>query len=148
MFNLHDVIEGSKIKYDGSIYDVKGKVLYVTEKESESVYAKMLLNDHNVLVISPEDNVAYIGKNLGKLNEFNGYPTAVSFNGQQYELVNHDYQIVYSILFGNPLDVEGEVEFWDYESGDSIISVAVTSRDKKRADVVAKYISMEELELV
>lgn len=145
MFDLQLVVEGSVIKYNGKSFDVKGKVLYITEKEPEIKYAKMLLNDHNVLVVSPEDNIAYIGKNYGRLPDFDGFPQNVIFEGKEYEMVNHDYQIVDRIVFGNPVEVEGEVEFWDYEKDDTIISVAVTSREKIRADVVAKYINVDEL---
>ena len=145
MFDLQAVVKGSVINYDGKSFDVKGKVLYITEKEPEAKYAKILLNDHNVLVVSPADNIAYIGKNYGQLTDFDGFPQNVVFDGKEYEMVNHDYQIVDRIVFGNPIEVEGEVEFWDYENEDTIISVAVTSREKIRADVVAKYINVEEI---
>ena len=145
MFDLQAIVKGSVIKYDGKLFDVKGKVLYITEKEPEAKYAKILLNDHNVLVVSPEDNITYIGKNYGQLTDFDGFPQNVVFDGKEYEMVNHDYQIVDRIVFGNPLEVEGEVEFWDYENEDTIISVAVTSREKIRADVVAKYINIDEI---
>ena len=145
MLNLQTVAEGSVVKYDGKSFEVKGKVLYITEKEPKAIYAKMVLNDHNVLVVSPEDNIAYIGKNHGHLSEFDGFPQNVIYKGKEYEMINHDYQIVDRIVFGNPIEVEGEVEFWDYENEDTIISVAVSSRKKIRADVVAKYINVEEL---
>ena len=81
----------------------------------------------------------------GTLPEFNQYGEKVSYNGKSFEQVNHDYQMVVCIDFGNPLEVEGEVEFWDYENDSDIISVAVVSRSKVRADVVAKYISFDDI---
>lgn len=142
---LDKITKGCAISIANKKYKVLSKVLYVTQNESQSVYAKMILEDHNILVISPQDEIAYFGKNEGTLPEFSQYGERVLYNGKNYEQVNHDYQIVTSIEFGNPLDVEGEVEFWDYENDSDIISVAVVSRSKLRADVVAKYISFDDI---
>lgn len=141
---LDRITEGCTISIANAKYKVLSKVLYVTQNEPQSVYAKMILEDHNILVVSPQDEIAYFGKNEGTLPEFNQYGEKVSYNGKSFEQVNHDYQMVVGINFGNPLDVEGEVEFWDYENDSDIISVAVVSRSKERADVVAKYISFED----
>lgn len=142
---LDRITEGCTILIANAKYKVLSKVLYVTQNEPQSVYAKMILEDHNILVVSPQDEIAYFGKNKGTLPEFNQYGEKVSYNGKSFEQVNHDYQIVVGVKFGNPLDVEGEVEFWDYENDSDIISVAVVSRSKVRADVVAKYISFDEI---
>lgn len=142
---LDKITKGCTISIANKKYKVLSKVLYVTQNESQSIYAKMILEEHNILVISPQDEIAYFGKNKGTLPEFSQYGEKVLYNGKSYEQVNHDYQIVVSIEFGNPLDVEGEVEFWDYENDSDIISVAVDSRSKVRADVVAKYISFDDI---
>lgn len=120
---LDRITEGCTISIANEKYKVLSKVLYVTQNELQSVYAKMILEDHNILVVSPQDGIAYFGKNEGILPEFNQYGEKVLYNGKSYEQVNHDYQIVVSIKFGNPLDAEGEVEFWDYENDSNIISV-------------------------
>jgi len=145
---IEKIVDGCKVRIDSREYGVLGKTMYVTEKCPDVPYAKILLENHYVLVISPSDEVAYFGKNEGRIVEFDGYQTDVSYNGVHYSQVAHDYQIVVSIVFGNPLNVEGEVEYWDYESEDRIISVAVTSREKKRADVVAKYIGLSDIEIL
>lgn len=142
---LDRITEGCTISVANEKYKVLSKVLYVTQNEPQSVYAKMILDDHNILVVSPQDEIAYFGKNEGTLPEFNQYGEKVLYNGKSYEQVNHDYQIVVGIKFGNPLDVEGEVEFWDYENDRDIISIAVVSRNKVRADVVARYISIDDI---
>lgn len=148
MMLLNKIIEGCSVRINGEKYRVLGKTLYVTQKEPESLYAKILLDDHQVLVLAPSDKVAYFGKNVGKLTEFDFYPLEVEFGRKVYKQINHDYQITTNIEFGSPLEVEGEVEFWDYEVEDLIISVAVVSRDKKRADVVAQYILYNEIEVL
>lgn len=145
---LEKIQKDSSIQVHGQVYIVKGKAMYVSVKNPDTEYAKILLNDHNVLVLSPFDNVAYIGKNMGRLHEFDNFPESVCFNGVQYNQVANDYQLVTQLVFGSPLDVEGEVQYWDYEAGDSIISTAITSRKKERADVVGRYISFEEIEIL
>lgn len=145
MFELNKVVEGSNIVIDNLSYKVLGKSFYVTEKDCSETYAKILLNDHNVLVVSLTDGVAYFGKNKGRLVEFDGYPETVNYDGAKYEKVSHDYQIVTKIEFGSPLEVEGEVEYWDYEADDKIISIAVVSRTKERADIVARYLSFDQI---
>lgn len=142
---LDKITEGRTILIENEKYKVISKVLYVTQNDPQAVYAKMILEGHNILVISPQDDIVYFGKNEGALPEFSQYGEKVLYKGKTFEQVNHDYQIVVGIEFGNPLDVEGEVEFWDYENDSDIISVAVVSRSKARADVVAKYISLEDI---
>lgn len=142
---LDKITEGCTILVENVKYKVLSKVLYVTQNDPEAIYAKMILEGHNILVISPKDEIAYFGINEGALPEFSQYGEKVLYKGKSFEQVNHDYQMVVSIEFGSPLDVEGEVEFWDYENDSDIISVAVVSRGKARADVVAKYISLEDI---
>lgn len=145
---LDKITEGCKIQIEGKTYAVLGKTMYVTQDNPDTPYAKMLLENHFVLVISPEDEVAYFGKNEGCVSAFDGFPNQVQYEGEIYEQVAHDYQIVINILFGQPLSVEGEVEYWDYEAGNNIISTAVTSRGKERADVIAHYIKLSDIVVI
>ncbi len=145
---LDKITEGASVKINGDGYKILGKVFYVTQGDPKSSYAKILLENHYVLVLVPSEKVAYFGKNKGRLAEFDLYPSKVEFEGKLYNQINHDYQIATQIVFGSPLEVEGEVEFWDYEVENLIISVAVVSRDKKRADVVAQYIPYDNIEIV
>jgi hypothetical protein len=145
MMLLNKITEGCYIKVNGEKYLVLGKAHYVAQSDPETSYAKILLEGHHVLVVSPSDKIAYFGKNEGRLSEFDSFSTEVNFGGEIYKQVNHDYQIVTKIDFGSPLEVEGEVEFWDYESNDFIISIAVASRNKERADIAARYIPFTEI---
>jgi hypothetical protein len=141
------IVEGSSVVIGGKSYKVLGKALYATQNDPESIYAKVLLENHYVLVLIPLDEVAYFGRNEGGVPEFDGFKKVVHFRGKEFKQVNHDYQIVLRVEFGSPLDVEGEVEFWDYEADNLIISVAVVSRNKERADVIANYISFSDIEI-
>lgn len=145
---FNKLIEGSSIIFEKKQYKVLGRALYVTKDNPNTIYEKILLSDHNVLVICPEDDVAYFGKNVGQLSEFDSLSNQISFNEKSFKKIGSDYQIVMELLFGSPLDVEGEVEYWDYEYKDEIISIAVVSRTKQRADVIAKYIDLEDIKVV
>lgn len=145
---LKKITVNSVIEYSERKYRVLGKVIYATQNDPSSIYVKILLEGHHVLVIVPADKIAYFGENVGELSEFNLFPQNVKFRDRQYTQVNSDYQIVLGIEFGSPLEVEGEVEFWDYEADDEIISIAVVSRNKTRADVVAKYISFNDINIL
>ena len=142
------IIEGCYVLIDNNRYKVLGKTMYVSESAPDIPYAKILLEDHFVLVISPTDDVAYFGKNEGHISAFDDYPNSVVYNGIEYTQIAHDYQIVTRIVFGSPLLIEGEVEYWDYDCGDKIVSIAVTSREKVRADVVAKYIGIADINVM
>lgn len=144
---LEKIVEGCKITIKDKQYNVYGKTLYVTKNEPNNVYSKILLEDSNVLVIIPKEEIAYFGKNLGRIENFNSFNDVVEYNEKKYSLVNHDYQIVLKVEFGNILELEGEVEFWDYEIDNSVISVGIVSRDRKRADVLAEYIPLSDIKV-
>ena len=145
---INKIIEDSSIIVEGKEYKVLGKGYYVTQKEPNVLYAKILLPNHYVLVISPSDSIAYFGQNRGLIEEFNSFDDKVYYNNKCFEQVNHDYQILIHLLFGSPLEVEGEVEFWDYECDNEIISIAEVSRNKLRADVIAQYIDYANIDVV
>ena len=146
MLLLEKIIEGSSVVYEDQAYKVIGKALYSTRNEPNSTYAKILLDNHYVLVIAPEEMI-YFGITEGRLSEFDSFDETVSYNGQEFQQVNHDYQVRLNIEFGSPSEVEGDVEFWDYEADDLIISIAEATDNKERADVVAKYISFDDVEV-
>lgn len=144
---LKQIVKNGEISIEGTPHKVLGKVFYTTLNDPNSEYAKILLDDHFVLVISPMDNVAYFGKNEGQLQSFDSLDSIVKYKGKLFNQVNHDYQIVLKIEFGSPVEVEGEVEFWDYECDNEIISIAKVSRDNSRADVIAQYILLKNIKI-
>jgi hypothetical protein len=144
---LEEIIEDRSIKFDGQSYKILGKAMYSTRDDPDTTYAKILLENHHVLVIVP-DEMVYFGINKGHLNEFDSFATIALYDGKQLQQVNHDYQIRLRLDFGSLSEVEGNVEFWDYEIDDTIISIAEIEGTKERADVVAKYISFDDIEVV
>jgi hypothetical protein len=144
---LEKIVESSTIKYLGQSYRVLGKAIYSTRNDPDSTYVKVLLENHHILVIVP-DEMAYFGVNKGCISEFDSFSDIIFYQGQKLTKVNHDYQVRLSLEFGSPTEVEGNVEFWDYEIDDTIISIAEIEGTKERADVVAKYIEFEDFDVI
>ena len=138
------IVEGSVIKFSDTDYKVLGKATYSTRNEPDSIYIKVLLEGHHVLVIVP-DEMIYFGVNKGRIPEFDSYGETVNYQGKQFKQVNHDHQIRLDLEFGSRTEVEGNVEFWDYEEGNIIISIAVNEWTHEREDVFAKYISFDDI---
>lgn len=148
MYSYDEFKEGYSVIIENNKYNILGMAYYVTQTDTENIYAKILLNDHYVLVVALSDNIAYFGRNFGEIKEFSSFDESIEYGNKKFEQVNSDYQILKNLVFGSPLEVEGEVVFWDYESGNDIISVAIVSRTKERADVVAKYIDIKDIKII
>jgi hypothetical protein len=147
MLLMEKIVEGSSIRFEDETYKVVGRAAYSTRNEQGSTYTKIFLEGHHVLVIVP-DEMIYFGVNKGHLPEFDSFGDAAEYDGKTLSQVNHDYQIRLSLDFGSPVVAEGNVEFWDYEAEGIIVSVAKVDGTNERADVVAKYISFDEIEVV
>lgn len=152
--NLADkIVENSDVVIDGKAYKVLGKALYNTQDVPETTYYKILFEDHFVLVIVPSEEITYFGKNMGLVKEFEtcpfeSCPRTVKYLGKMYTQKTHDHQVLLELLFGSQHEVEGNVEFWDYETIENdIISLAIDKCTSKRADVVGRYISLDEIEV-
>jgi hypothetical protein len=144
MFTLIDSIKcNSTIEVCGKKFKVMSKALYVTETESQKWYTKIILDGHWILVIAPFDNFIYFGHIQNVFGDGDLFPDNLKYDNNIFEKVAEDYQIMKEIIFGDPLMVEGEVKFADYECGDggTLISLAVVSRTKERADVIAKILT-------
>lgn len=149
MFKLIEAIkENSKIRIRGKVYGVLAKVYYVTESETENWYAKIQLENHYVLVISPYDDFMYFGY-VGESMpcEFPS-PETLEFGGNIYKKDADDYQMVKKFVFGNCLTMEGEVQFSDYSYENKIISLGLITRTGQRADVYAEVIEKSDVEVV
>lgn len=148
MYSYDEFKEGCSVIIENTKYKILGLAYYVTQTDTENIYAKILLNDHYVLVVALSDNIAYFGRNFGEIKEFSSFSESIEYGNKRFEQVNSDYQILKNLVFGSPLEVEGEVMFWDYESGNNIISIAIVSRTRERADVVARYVDIKDIEII
>ena len=149
MFKLIESIkENSALIVKGKEYQVLAKVLYVTESETEKWYAKIQLENHYVLVISPYDSFMYFGYVGDAMPCGFPSPEKLEFNGVLYQKDADDYQIVKEFVFGDCMAMEGEVQFSDYSCEDKIISLGLVTRTGKRADVYAEVVEIGEVEVI
>jgi hypothetical protein len=143
---IKKIKESSTLTIHGQKCKPVAKVHYVTVDNPDNEYIKVFFERHFVLVVSPNDNYMYFGKDMGCVLEEYPTPDEFSYNGQSYNKIVMDYQIVNSIEFGNPAETEGEVEFIDYEGEDNnLISIGKIARNGNRADVVANVIDLTDI---
>lgn len=147
MFKLIDNIQqGIQISVCGEKHTVLTKTFYVTETEQNNWYAKFVMDDHSVLVVAPFDDFMYFGRIQNVFGDGDIFADAISFENKTFNKQAEDYQIVKQLVFGDPLIAEGEVHYADYACDeDCIISLAVVSRTKKRADIVAQVITLDDI---
>ncbi|MFC2108365.1 hypothetical protein ACFLS5_02780 [Candidatus Bipolaricaulota bacterium] len=138
------IIPGCLLRIEGLELKAIGKSTYVTQSQPDTAYVKAFFEGHHALVICPEDQLAYFGRDVGSIGICEPMPESLVYQGELYSLVEHDYQIVKELVFGSPLDVEGEVEFWDYEclsDKNRVLSLGVAVRTGKHSDIVATVLS-------
>ena len=102
MFKLiENIKENSEIEIQGKKYRVLAKVFYVTESEKQNWYAKIQLENHYVLVISPFDDYMYFGYVGETMNCDFPTPDVLEFEGNIYNKDVDDYQMVKEFVFGD-----------------------------------------------
>ena len=149
MFKLiENIKENSIVKVRDEEYRVLAKVFYVTQSETEKWYAKIQLENHYVLVISPYDDFMYFGYVGSAMRCDFPSPETLEFEGNIYKKDADDYQIVKKFVFGNYLTMEGDVLFSDYSYEDKIISLGLITRTGQRADVYAEVIEKSDIEVI
>lgn len=145
---ISNIRENSKIIIDNKAYKVLAKAFYVTQSKPNDIYVKVFFKNHYVLVISPSDNFAYFGKNVGAIGPNFPTPTKLCHKSKKYRKVIQDYQIPVKLEFGSPVHTEGEVKFIDYENEKDknlIISVGLSMKTNRRADIVAKVLNKKNI---
>lgn len=149
MFNLiQSITESTKLLIKGIEYSVIAKVIYVTENEPIKWYAKIQLENHYVLVISPFDDYMYFGYVGIPIQCDFPTPNFLIYNGKTFNKEADDYQIVREFVFGDCLNMEGEVKFSDYSCDNEIISIGLITRTNERADVYAEQLSIDDITVV
>lgn len=144
---IEDVSLNTSVIIRGTCYRVLAMVKYVTEQDPEHWYVKLKLDKNSVLVISPFDNYMYLGFVGEPFSCDFPTPEIITHNDVDYKLETTDYQIVKEFVFGNILEMEGEVLFSDYSAGDRIISMGIISRTNTRADVYAEVLHPNDIKL-
>lgn len=148
---VEQIDKSSVVAIRGYRYPVLGKSNYVGASRPSEVYTKVFLAEKRVLVFLPHDDLAYFGRDVGSVGIEPPFQNQIEYGGESYQLVENDYQIVIQLEFGAPLQVEGEVEFWDFESvgvPEKLISIAVVQRTQSRSDILAKKICCQDVNLL
>jgi len=149
MFELIEKIhENSVLKIKGKEFRVLAKVKYVTQTETSNRYVKVQLENHFVLVIAPFDSYMYFGYVGTPFPCDFPAPDSIEYNGKKYTKEAEDYQIVKEFIFGDVLNMEGEVQYADFSCWNSLISIGIISRTKERADVYANIIDLKDIAVV
>ena len=145
---LNSISADSTLSIHGKLYQVTGKAIYTTKSEPDSLYTKIFLEGHKVLVFIPDENLIYFGTDKGNIgDDFISKDTFI-YQNETYKKTAEDQQIVTKIEFGDPRSVEGEVKFWDFENTEDetkLISLAVCKQSGERADVVADVINLSDI---
>lgn len=147
--NLNELLnlkENQEIVFNDAKYEVLSKTVYVTESQDDE-YVKYILTAHKILVVIPTDKIAYVGEIVEPFESEMQFSEKLIFDNAEFEKVASDYQLVKRVEFGNVNQVEGEVVWADYLSEakpEVYISCAYVQKTKKRADIVAKIIVVED----
>ncbi len=148
---INKIGKGTKLLINGKTYSIDAKAKYVTQKNPREWYVKIFLHGHYALVMSPSDDFIYFGKDVGSIGIDEPFNKQIVYDKKKYSLIGEDYQIMINLEFGSPLTTEGEVEFWDYVCStdeNKIISIGIIKRTAKRADIVARVISLDDIQLI
>ena len=119
---INNIKENVKININGKDYIVKTKTLYGIEEDEDAYYYKCILNTGDTLVIIPDDDLIYIGKEIDNLK----------FRRPEE-----------SVLFYNEKCI-----FDDFVSQDQIISLGYLPDEERRADILADIIDIKNIKVV
>lgn len=150
MKNLINLKQNSLIEIDGKTYEVLTKTTYVTNSSTDE-YIKYILSEHNILVVIPTDEMIYLGKIVSDFESKTTFSNTINYEGIQFEKVASDYQLVKSVDYGNPQDVEGEVIWADYASDNKLetyISCAWVPKTNSRADIVGTILEAKDIKIL
>jgi hypothetical protein len=142
---INNIKENAKITINGKEYIVKTKTLYGIEEDTEAYYYKCIMNTGDTLVIIPDDNLLYIGKEIEGMKYERPEENALKYNGKTFNKTGDGNQFIKNIEFGT--DVEGKCVFEDFESQDQIISLGYLPDEDKRADILADIIDINDIKI-
>ena len=99
----------------------------------------------DTLVIIPEDDLMYIGKEIENMEYERAEDTVLKYNGKTFNKTGDGNQYIRNIEFGT--NVEGKCIFEDFEGQDQIISLGYLPDEDKRADILADIITIEDIKI-
>lgn len=142
----------TKVKIYNEIHNFKSMVYYTSEENSKCEYIKCVLDNNKILEFIPSDNLIMLGTIIEGLayEAVDDEENEILFKGEKYKKITEDYQIVKCIKFGDPIEVEGELIYTDFEgiNNGKMISLAEVVRTEERADVELEELSIEKIEII
>ena len=148
---IENLKQNQLIIIDGDEYRVQTKTFYTNINNCNLNYVKFVLTNHKILVVNPERKSIFLGKIVDDFYEEEYFPESFKWQGKTFKMFEKDIQIVTKIEFGNPRTCEGECVWVDYicEEDPSIcVDMAYVYREKKRADILAKWIELENIKVI
>ena len=144
---INNIKENAKITINGKEYIVKTKTLYGTEEDEEAYYYKCIMNTGDTLVIIPDDNLLYIGKEIEDMKYERPAIDRLIYDEKIYHKTGEGNQYIKNIKFGT--DIEGKCVFEDFESDKKIISLGILpEKNNIRADILADIIDIEDIKFI
>lgn len=142
---INNIKENAKIIIDGKEYIVKTKTLYGIEEDTEAYYYKCIMNTGDTLVIIPDDNLLYIGKEIENLEYRRPEESTLIYNGKVFVKTGDGNQFIKNIEFGE--NVEGKCIFEDFVGIKQIISLGYLLDEDRRADILADILDINDIKI-
>ena len=143
---INNIKESVKININGKDYIVKTKTLYGIEEDEDAYYYKCILNTGDTLVIIPDDDLIYIGKEIENLKFRRPEESVLFYNENLFVKVGDGNQFIKNIEFGT--GIEEKCIFEDFVSQDQIISLGYLPDEERRADILADIIDIKNIKVV
>ena len=143
---INNIKENVKININGKDYIVKTKTLYGIEEDEDAYYYKCILNTGDTLVIIPDDDLIYIGKEIENLKFGRPEESVLFYNENLFVKVGDGNQFIKNIEFGT--GIEEKCIFEDFVSQDQIISLGYLPDEERRADILADIIDIKNIKVV
>ena len=143
---INNIKENVKININGKDYIVKTKTLYGIEEDEDAYYYKCILNTGDTLVIIPDDDLRYIGKEIENLKFRRPEESVLFYNENLFVKVGDGNQFIKNIEFGT--GIEEKCIFEDFVSQDQIISLGYLPDEERRADILADIIDIKNIKVV
>ena len=143
---INNIKENVKININGKDYIVKTKTLYGIEEDEDAYYYKCILNTGDTLVIIPDDDLIYIGKEIENLKFRRPEESVLFYNENLFFKVGDGNQFIKNIEFGT--GIEEKCIFEDFVSQDQIISLGYLPDEERRADILADIIDIKNIKVV
>ena len=142
---LKQIKKNRTITIKGIPYLIKTKTWYSIEEDKTTSYVKCELSQNQVLVLSPADGIIYLGKVVEALPYQRVSEEEIVYRGEVLYKTGEGHQFITKIEFGKKEEVEGACIFEDFEANKKIISLGYLTERKKRADVLAEILEIDDI---